>query len=95
MGELLSVQTPNKNISYKHNANKQRVAKLINGEITEKYLWANLTTLLAIYDKDDNLIQRFEYADQRMPNSMTMGSEKYYLHYDQIGSLRAISDTFS
>jgi YD repeat-containing protein len=56
MGELLSVQTPNKNISYKHNANKQRVAKLIDGQITEKYLWANLTTLLAIYDKDDTLI---------------------------------------
>jgi RHS repeat-associated protein len=24
---------------------------------------------------------------------MTMGSEKYYLHYDQVGSLRAVSDS--
>jgi RHS repeat-associated protein len=28
-----------------------------------------------------------------MPIAMTMGSEKYYLHYDQVGSLRAISDS--
>jgi RHS repeat-associated protein len=70
----------------------QRVAKLIDGEITEKYLWENLTTLLAIYNPDDSLKKRFEYATQRMPMAMSMGREKYYLHYDQVGSLRAISD---
>jgi RHS repeat-associated protein len=61
--------------------------------IVEKYLWADLTTLLAVYDGSDNLVQRFTYAVQRMPVSMTMGATKYYLHYDQVGSLRAISDT--
>ena len=45
--------------------------KLVDGTVTEKYLWLNLTTLLAIYDKDDNLIQRYEYADSRMPIAMT------------------------
>ncbi len=92
MGELLSVTTPTKTISYKHNANNQRVAKLVNGTVTEKYLWANLTTLLAIYDANDNLVQRFEYADSRMPVAMTSNGQKYYLHYDQVGSLRAITD---
>ena len=38
-------------------------------------------------------MQRFEYADQRMPVAMTQGNQKYYLYYDQVGSLRAISDT--
>jgi len=61
--------------------------------VVEKYLWANLTTLLAIYDKDDNLIQRFEYADQRVPISMTSNGQKYYLHYDQVGTLKAVTDT--
>jgi len=84
---------PTKTITYKHNALNQRVAKLINGQVVEKYLWKDLTTLLAIYDKDDNLKQRFEYADQRMPISMTQNGQKYYLHYDQVGSLRAVSDT--
>lgn len=41
----------------------------------------------------NHLLQRFEYADQRMPLSMASNGTKYYLHYDQVGSLRAISDT--
>jgi YD repeat-containing protein len=76
LGELKEVVSPTKTITYLHNANNQRVAKLIDGEITEKYLWANLTTLLAIYNPDNSLKQRFEYATQRMPIAMTMGSEK-------------------
>jgi len=72
----------------------RRVAKEVNGTIVEKYLWEDLTTLLAVYDKDDRLIWRFEYADGRMPVAMTDASgAKYYLHYDQVGSLRAVSDT--
>lgn len=93
LGELKEVKTPSKTITYKHNANNQRVAKLVNGVVVEKYLWADLTTLLAIYDGNDNLVQRFEYANSRMPISMTQGSNKYYLHYDQVGSLRAVSDS--
>ncbi len=93
LGELLEVTTPTKTITYRHNANNQRVAKLINGVVVEKYLWADLTTLLAIYDANDTLKQRFEYANGRMPVVMTQGSIKYYLHYDQVGSLRAVSDT--
>jgi len=93
MGELLEVVTPTQTISYLHNANNQRVAKLVDGTITEKYLWANLTTLLAIYDKDSNLLQRFEYADQRMPIAMVSSGSKYYLHYDQVGTLRAVTNS--
>ncbi len=92
-GELTSVTTPNHNIDYIYNGLQQRVAKIVDGEVTEKYLWLNLTTLLAVYDKNDNLIQRFEYANGRMPVAMTdTNSTKYYLHYDQVGSLRAVSN---
>ncbi|MEA1915690.1 MAG: RHS repeat-associated core domain-containing protein [Campylobacterota bacterium] len=93
LGELKEVILPHKTITYQHNASNQRVAKLIDNEIVEKYLWKDLTTLLAIYDKDDNLIQRFEYANTRMPISFTNSNNtKYYLHYDQVGSLRAVSN---
>lgn len=93
LGELKEVKTPTQTITYKHNANNQRIAKLIDGIVVEKYLWANLTTLLAVYDGKNNLLQRFEYADNRLPISMTSGeNEKYYLHYDQVGSLRLITD---
>ena len=93
LGELRQVTTPTQTISYQHNANNQRVSKSIDGQVVEKYLWANLTTLLATYDANDNLVQRFEYADQRMPVAMTQGASKYYLHYDQVGSLRAVTDS--
>ena len=92
-GELKKVITPTKTIEYLHNANNQRVAKIVNTVVVEKYLWANLTTLLAIYDGNDNLVQRFEYSDSRMPIAMVQGTDKYYLHYDQVGSLRGITDT--
>jgi len=93
LGELLEVTTPTKTITYTHNANNQRVAKLIDGIVTEKYLWADLTTLLAVYDANDTLKQRFEYVNDRMPISMTDENNiKYYLHYDQVGTLKAISD---
>ncbi|WP_321778399.1 RHS repeat-associated core domain-containing protein, partial [Sulfurimonas sp.] len=79
-------------IIYYQNALNQRVAKEVNNEIVEKYLWANLTTLLAIYNKDNNLTQRFNYTNNRMPTSMTMNNQTYYLHYDQVGTLKLITD---
>ena len=69
-GYLVQISTPTKTINYHLGADNQRVAKEVDGVITEKYFWANLTTLLAIYDKDDNLIQRFNYIDNRMPISV-------------------------
>ena len=94
LGELKEVTLPNGDIiTYRHNANNQRVVKLKNVEVVEKYLWLNLTTLLAVYDKDDKLLQRFEYADGRMPLSFTdNGGDVYYISYNQIGSPRVVTD---
>ena len=57
----------------------------------EKYLWSGRTTLLAVYDGSDKLLQRFAYADDRMPVAMTAGGAVYYLAYDQVGSLRQVT----
>jgi RHS repeat-associated protein len=49
-----------------------------------------------VYDANDNLKQRFEYADGRMPIAMTdSNGTKYYLHYDQVGTLKAVSRVLS
>jgi YD repeat-containing protein len=62
-GQLNSVTLPdNTVIEYVHNAASQRVAKKVNGAITEKYLWAGMTGLLAVYDGANNLLIRFEGA---------------------------------
>ena len=72
-GELLSVTLPDVTlIEYVHDPLGRRISKKVNGVITQKYLWQGLTQLLAVYDDSDNLLQRFEYADGRMPVSMTL-----------------------
>ena len=43
------------------------------------------------YDGNGNLTTRFEYADGRMPYKMTQNAKTYYLGYDQVGTLRAVS----
>ena len=80
-------------ISYEHDPVGRRIAKKVNGVITEKYLWQGKTRLLAVYDGADNLISRFTYADGRMPVSMKHGGNTYYMIYDQVGTLRAVVDT--
>jgi RHS repeat-associated protein len=92
-GELQQVQLPDgRIISYDHDPLGRRIAKHVDGVTVEKYLWQGRTRLLAVYDGSDILIQRFEYADGRMPVSMTMSGVIYALAYDQVGSLRVVAD---
>ena len=92
-GELLSVKlSDGTSIEYLHDPLGRRIAKSVNGVITEKYLWQGLTRLLAVYDSSDNLVMRFLYADGRMPVAMEKGAAVYYLSYDQVGSLRVVAD---
>jgi len=93
-GELLNVTLPDGTVvEYVHDPLGRRIAKKVDGAITEKYLWQGLTRLLAVYDGSDNLLMRFEYADSRMPLTMTSGGATYYLTYDQVGSLRVVADS--
>jgi len=71
-GELLSATLPTGTaITFDHDPMGRRIAKRVNGTISEKYLWKDAITLLAVYDVSDNLIMRFNYADGRMPFLMT------------------------
>ena len=93
-GELLSVTLPNgRTIEYVHDPLGRRIAKKVGGVITEKYLWQGLTRLLAVYDGSNNLLMRFEYADDLMPMVVATEGVTYYLVYDQVGSLRVVADS--
>jgi RHS repeat-associated protein len=93
-GELLNVTLPDDIlVEYQHDPLGRRIAKKVGGTIVEKYLWQGLTRLLAVYDGSDKLLMRFDYADSRMPVSMTRGGATYYLTYDQVGSLRVVADS--
>ena len=65
----------------------------MNGSYTlqETYLWAGMNQgLLAVYDAAGALKIRFEYAGGRMPVSMWYSGTRYYLTYDQVGTLRSV-----
>ena len=92
-GELLKVTLPDGNvIEYLCDPLGRRIAKKINGTTLEKYLWQGMTRLMAVYDGGDNMLMRFEYADDRVPTAMTGAGIVYYLTYDQVGSLRVLAD---
>ena len=92
-GELQSVTLPDGTvISYEHDPLGRRIAKKVNGAVVEKYIWRGMTTLLAVYDGSDNLLMRFEYADDRMPVAAMIGGATYYLAYDQVGTLKAVTN---
>jgi RHS repeat-associated protein len=92
-GELLNATLPDGTVvSYIHDPMGRRIAKKVNGTITEKYLWQGLTQLLAVYDGSNNLLMRFKYADGRMPVSMEKEGAVYYPVYDQAGTLRLVAD---
>jgi RHS repeat-associated protein len=95
LGELTKVVLPGgKTIEYTYDPYGRRIERKVNGAVTDRYLWAGQTTLLAVYDGGNNLKYRFEYADARMPVSMMTGSgDRYYLAYDQVGSLRLVIDS--
>ncbi len=92
-GRLLQVQTPTDTINYQHNALGNRVTKSVNGAVAEKYLWLDKTTLLAIYDGSDSLVQRFEYADGNTPSSFTQSGQTYYIVADHLGTPRLITNS--
>jgi RHS repeat-associated protein len=94
LGELREVKLPsNTFITYTYNANNQRVSKSVDGTTTEKYLWLDLTTLLAVYDGSDNLKQRFIYAEDRTPVAYTDKDDNiFYLSYNHLGTLKAVTD---
>jgi RHS repeat-associated protein len=48
--------------------------------------------LLATYDANDNLLQRYEYSLGQTPTAFTQGTNRFYIITDQIGTPRVITD---
>uniref|UniRef100_UPI00344BD590 RHS repeat-associated core domain-containing protein n=1 Tax=Natronospira proteinivora TaxID=1807133 RepID=UPI00344BD590 len=61
--------------------------------MVEYYLWQDKTTLLATYDGDGNLKQRFEYTVGHTPSRFSQDGETYYILASHLGSPRAIVDS--
>ena len=88
-GQLLFVQRPDGVlVEYAHDAYGRRSEKRVAGTVVERYRWNGLTQLVAF--EDHNGPAKFEYHRQRMPYAMLRDGRRYWLYYDQIGSLKAV-----
>jgi len=91
-GELESVTLADgRDVTYTYDTAGRRTSKAIDGEISERYVWADTTRLLAVYDGDGTLTMRLIYADARVPYAADTPSGRVFFAYDQVGSLRAVT----
>ncbi|CAA0095902.1 tRNA3(Ser)-specific nuclease WapA [BD1-7 clade bacterium] len=92
LGRLQKVTMPDKVVSYAHNALGNRVSKLVDGNVVEHYLWENKTRLLATFNANGSLKQRFEYTTGHTPTSYTEGGNKFYILSNHLGTPRFITN---
>ncbi len=86
---LLGAALPDgRQVVYNHDANGRRAAKLVSGTEEERYEWLDFLRLGRFRDKANDW--RFHYDDDRVPHAATVNGAEYRLHFDQVGSLKAV-----
>lgn len=87
---LLGAALPDgRKVAYDHNVDGGRTDKRVNGKLEEEYEWLDLQRLAQFRDTVNDWL--FLYGEGgRVPHAATVNDTKYTLHYDQVGSLRAI-----
>ncbi|ADU61090.1 MAG: RHS repeat-associated core domain-containing protein [Proteobacteria bacterium] len=77
---------------FAHHDNGQRAAKFKNGKLIEAYHWLDFIRLAAFHDGTHEFVFTYR-SDERTPHAMRRDDGQVFtLHYDQIGSLRAVAD---
>ncbi|HEY3316980.1 MAG TPA: RHS repeat-associated core domain-containing protein [Coriobacteriia bacterium] len=92
LGELTTVTVPSRHtITYAYDAFSRRVSRSVDGTVTDRYLWADATHLLAVYPATGTTpTYRFTYADGRVPASVETSAGTFRLVTDQVGTVRAL-----
>ncbi len=95
LGELTTVTVPSGHtITYAYDAFSRRVSRSVDGTLTDRYLWADATHLLAVYPAQGTTpTYRFTYADGRVPMSVETSAGTLRLLTDQVGTVRALVAT--
>ncbi len=70
-GVLHKAQLPDgRIIEYHFDSEDMRIAKSVNGTVTEKYLWKDFTTLEAVADGAGQNVKVFAYDEEGKANYM-------------------------
>ncbi|MGD9851402.1 MAG: RHS repeat domain-containing protein [Nitrospirales bacterium] len=95
LGNLTGVTLPDgKQITYVIDGRSRRIAKLVNGVLTRKWLYQDGLRPIAELDGNNNVVSRFVYATGRnVPDyffSLYEGGSTYRIITDQLGSPRLV-----
>ncbi len=92
-GPLHEVHLPDgRRIEYTCDPLGRRIAKSINGKVIEKYLWQDLTTLLAVTDSEGLHPKVFSYDEESNPVSMTYEGQTFFFATNQVGTIFMVAD---
>jgi RHS repeat-associated protein len=92
-GELRSVTLPDGTVvSYVYDAFGRPAVRKKDGTVTHKYAWYDQSTLAAVLNPDDSVKYLLVYGTGFTPVYMQAGTKRYYLAYDDLGSVRLVVD---
>ncbi|MBI9112829.1 RHS repeat-associated core domain-containing protein [Maridesulfovibrio ferrireducens] len=92
-GPLHEVRLPDgRRIEYTSDPLGRRIAKSINGKVVEKYLWQDLTTLVAVTDWEGLHPKVFTYNEEGDPVSMTFEGSSFLFATNQVGTIFMVAD---
>jgi RHS repeat-associated protein len=96
-GNLLRVTLTNGTVvDYVVDARNRRIAKQINGTLTQGFLYSSQLNVVAELDSNGAVLSRFVYAISAvLPTYMTKGGSTYRLIPDHLGSPRLVVDVAS
>ncbi|MBK8203682.1 MAG: RHS repeat-associated core domain-containing protein [Bdellovibrionales bacterium] len=95
VGNLVSVTIPDgKVIDYLTDGLNRRVAKKINGQLTEQYLYQSQLQIAALLDSEGCLVSRFVYGTKaNVPDYLIKADRMYKIFSDHLGSPKLVIDT--
>ena len=93
VGNLRAVSSIGQRIEYAVDGWGRRIAKFVDGEPLQAFLYQDLLRPLAEFDGDGNLVSQFVYASRiNVPEYILRDARTYRVLTDQLGSPRLIVD---
>ncbi|WP_169787093.1 RHS repeat-associated core domain-containing protein [Hyalangium minutum] len=94
LGNLHSATLPNgTRIAYVVDAQSRRVGKMVNGALTQGFLYDGQLRVIAELNSSNQVVSRFVYATQgHSPDYMVKGGTTYRIISDHLGSPRLVVD---
>ncbi|MCJ7738312.1 MAG: hypothetical protein MUQ10_13540, partial [Anaerolineae bacterium] len=92
LGNLITVSLANATqIVYKVDGQNRRVGKMVNGVLTQAFLYQDSLRPIAELDGSSNIVSRFVYATRiNVPDYMIKGGVTYRIIADHLGSPRLV-----